>query len=422
MIPEKSTLSNGIRVVLTPMEATEAVTAIVFAKAGSRCEDEKTNGLAHFQEHMFFKGGKKYNSAEAVAKAVDNIGAEINGGTSRQEVAYHIQCAGSQVEKAIDILSDMIINAPFDLAEINKERSVIIQEIKRKLDNPGSQIWTDWQEIFFGNQPLGRAILGPVANIERFTKKNFVEYHSRFYANGNIVISIAGKISSPHNTRLLLEKYFASKPKKRAYEWKCFDKKLCAKPGTVSIRTQDTQQAHLILGFPSMHAKHELSSASRILSIVLGGSMSSRLFLRIRGQQGLCYTVGIHNDRAVDAGFFATYAGVSPDKIEQAVKSILREFEKVLQKGITKKELKKGKNMLEGRFALGLEDSPSVAEFFGNQELFYRKIETPRQVLDKIQAVTLEDVKRAADMIFSRKAVLTIIGPVDDKKRFQKLL
>lgn len=420
MLPTKHILANGIRVLLTPMDGTEAVTAMIMVKAGSRCECRETNGLAHFQEHMFFKGGKKYPSTKAVAVAADSIGAEYNAYTSEQEVAYYMRCAGSQLEKALDILSDMLFETQFKQEDIERERGVILEEVNRKLDNPGRQVWTDWQELIFGNQPLGRPILGPPENIREFDSQYFRIYRTRFYTTDRIVVSIAGKISD--KIMKLVEKYFTSQPPSVGSNWDRFDFTISAK-GAVNVRFKDTAQAHLVLGTLAPADKNRFAPATSLLSAVLGEGMSSRLFLTVRERQGLCYTIGSLYDKCTDAGFFATYAGVTLEKIQQAIASVIAEYGKIYEQGATKRELKKVKGMIEGEFALGLEDSMSMARFFGKQELLHDAVESPREMLDKLQAVTLEDVHSVARTILNPSALcLTVIGPYKNKADFAELL
>ncbi len=419
MLTTKHILKNGIRVLLTSMEGTEAVTVMILVKAGSRCEDVLTNGLAHFQEHMFFKGGKKYPSTKAVAVAADSMGAEYNAFTSSQEVAYYMQCAGSQVEKALDILSDMLFETQFKQEDVEKERGVVLEEINRKLDDPGHQVWTDWRGLIFGNQPLGRPILGPPDNIKKFNSKDFLRYRQWFYATDRIVVSIAGKIND--KALKLVEQYFGAQKSSTGDEWKLFDSRLCT--DNVQIRTKDTAQAHFVLGVLAPEDKSDLAPAARLLAMALGGGMSSRLFLRIREKQGLCYSVGTHYERLYDIGSFAIYAGVKLEKTLHAVAGIIKECGKVFRDGITKAELKKVKAMLEGTFALGLENSQSVAMFYGKQELLHDKMDSPREVLDKIQAVTLHDVAHIAYSILNPKRLcITVVGPYEKKSDFSELL
>ncbi len=420
MLPTKHILENGIRVLLTPMEGTEAVTAMILVKAGSRCENEMINGLAHFQEHMFFKGGKKYPSTKAVAVAADSMGAEQNAYTSHQETAYFMQCAGSHLEKALDILSDMLFETKFKQEDIERERGVILEEINRILDSPGRQIWDDWQNLIFGNQPLGWPILGPPDNIRKFNQGSFVSYMSSFYSADRIIISIAGKIDG--QALKMAEKYFGGRKLPAGNEWQPFSfSAVEEKP--VYLRSKDTAQAHFILGVQAPAEKEETVPATRLLSAALGGGMSSRLFLSIREKQGLCYSVGSAYQGFSDAGWLGIYAGVTLDKIKQAVTGTLKECKKVANHGITKKELKKVKAMVEGQFALGLEDSQSVARFFGNQEVLYSEIKSPREILDQFQAVTMDDISNVAGEILDpRDLRLTIIGPYKDSSEFAELL
>lgn len=423
MFPQKFTLSNGIRVVITPMDGTEAISVMVIVKAGSRCETKRINGLAHFSEHMLFRGGKRYKDKNSIAEAADNIGADYNAETSEETIAFYMQSASSQLEIIVDILSDMIINSRFLTRDIDRERGVVIQEIKGDLDDPATQILTDWQELIFPNHALGRPILGTVPSIKGFTRDDFLKYYLRFYANKNIVISVAGKISDVNNIFDILEKYFGSKPQTKASNWLKFQKSNAHSGNKVFLRKQDTQQAHLIVGVPAFARKHQLSPATYLLSLILGGGMSSRLFSSIREKQGLCYHISTDYIGMQDTGYFYTYAGVDITKIEQAIISVLVEYENVRREGITQQELDKAKSMLEGGLALGLEGSMSVARFFAEQELIYGNIRSIIEILDSYRSLTLDDMFDAISKILNKeKMLLSIIGLFDNKEKFVKLI
>lgn len=418
----KHTLGNGLRLVVSPMLGTEAVTVMIFVRAGSRCETPAENGIAHFEEHMFFKGAKKYPDTKAVAGTADNLGAEQNAYTSQEEVVYYLKCAGSQVEVAFDLLSDMLIYSKFDPEEIKRESGVILAERNGNIDKPQRRVGNEWTMLIFGDQPLGRMIIGSVENINRFGREDFIAYKRRLYLPGNMVVAVAGKAVEDNILRLT-EKYFPL-PEKPVSEsvWPAFRADL-ARRKAVAIINKDSAQAHLVLGVLAPPDNSPQTNAVMLLSAILGSGMSSRLCLSVRERQGLAYYVYNNYARLTDAGYFAARAGVEITAMETAVRAIVSEYRDVYENGVTAAELAKVKNMLEGKVALSLEGSSTVATHCGKRELLCGKIPTPEEMLGGLRAVTLAEVHEAARSILApENLAMAIVGPFDDEAKLESLL
>lgn len=422
MQAKKHVLSSGLRLVVSPMAGTSAATVMIFVRAGSRCETPRENGLAHFQEHMFFKGAKKYPNTKAVAEAADNIGADQNAYTDSEEVAYYIQCSGAKVEVAFDVLSDMMLHAKFDPEEIERESSVIVAELKDGVDDPQRHVSNEWGRLIFGEQPIGRFIVGSEKNIRAFRRDDFVSYKNRLYLPDNIVIAVAGNVEEDHILQLT-EKYFPLE-KKPAVEnvWPAFRVDL-ARQKAVSVITKDSNQAHFILGTLAPPENNPQENATKLLSAVLGNGMSSRLFLSVRERQGLAYYVYNTYQPKTDAGYFAAGAGVDPTAAEQAVRTIVSEYRKVYEHGVTAVELEKVKNMIEGSDALSLEGSITVAMYCGKQEVLHGSILLPEDNMKNLRAVTLVEVHEAARSILApENLAMVIVGPHQDEAKLESLL
>lgn len=417
----KTVLDNGLRVVSVPMTGTDAATVMVFVRAGARTETSETNGLSHFIEHMLFKGGLRYPTAKSVSLAADQVGAYQNAFTNTQTVAYYLQLVGSKTEVAMDLLSDMLLNAQFASAEIEKERGVVIQEIGMYADEPSSLVEYDWERLLFGDQPLGRKVVGSVENVRRFSREDFVANRDRLYVPENMVLAAAGAL--PKNFLALAEKYF-SFPRRPmpGTVWEPFNRRL-ARQERVSFRKKDSEQAYVIIGALAPEDEHRMAPATTLLSAVLGDGMSSRLFLSVREERGLAYSIGTYYNKYTDTGWLDATAGVSPEKITPAIQAILAEFRDVYKNGVKVEELRKVKSMIDGKTALQLEGSDSVASFIGRQEILRGRMETPRQRLARLHAVTLKEVHEAAKLVLApENLAMAVVGPFDDPAKFESLL
>ncbi|MBI3342132.1 insulinase family protein [Candidatus Curtissbacteria bacterium] len=417
---EKLTLPNGLRVVLAPLTSFKSVTAIVLCGAGSRYETKQTNGISHFLEHMFFKGTHKRPSALDISHELDAIGADYNAFTGKESTAYHIKAASQHLPLLLDMLSDMLWNSKFDAKEIEKERGVIIEEINLYQDTPARRVAEIYEHVLWGDQPLGWDIGGEKDVIRKVSKQDFGDYVAARYVPSNLVLAIAGHFDHGQTINLV-NKYYGKNIKGIAPPFLPVIEEQ-SKP-QLAIQYKDTDQAHLVVGFRGLPATHPDRYNLAILGTILGGGMSSRLFVNVREKHGLAYYVRAGNDGYHDTGTLAASAGVDLKRIDDALKYILEEFVTIAHHKVTERELNKAKEYIKGGLALSWEDSRSVALGYGSDELFETRIRQLEEYIREIDAVTAEDIQRMAQFLVTEsKLNLAVIGPFKDSARFEKLL
>lgn len=391
------------------------MTSAIWFGVGSRAENKQINGISHFLEHMAFKGSLKRPSARAISEEVDGFGGEFNAGTSKEWTNYYIKARSGKVESALDILSDMLINPLLDAKEIRREKGVITQEIAMYEDMPMAKIGDYFENLIYQGSTLGWDIAGTKRTVRGLKREDFLDYRRRFYTPDNMVVTIAGGITQKQSLELA-ERYFGPdqirvkaktakidivKPMFDA-EKKSFKKK------------KKTDQTHLIIGFPSKAYGLSTRYAESLLSAILGGGMSSRLFLEVRERRGLAYAVKMVTDHAVDVGYFGVYAGTRPDKAKEAQKVIMDQFYGLAngKYPITDKELIKAKEYVKGHLALSLEDTGNLCGFYAVEELYTGKLRTPAEVYGAIDKVTGEQVLSLAKELFVEgKAYTATISP-----------
>jgi len=412
-------LSNDLPLLTAPTEGTSAVTVLVFAGAGSRYEVQKNRGISHFLEHMFFKGGNKYKSAAEVSTAIDSVGGDFNAFTGKEYAGYYVKVAAEKVELACDVLSDMMLHASFPPEEIEKERGVIIEEYRMYQDTPMYQAGWDFETLMYGDQPLGWDTIGTEEVIRSVTQAEFQKHKDELYTPDNLVVTFAGKISED-KAKKLAEKAFGEIAGKKNYDFKPASTHTGER---VALTTKQTEQAHLVLGVEGVSAVSDDHFAQKLLSVILGGSMSSRMFLRIREARGLCYYISTSTDSYLDTGLFSTRAGVDQSRLHEAISAIVHEYNDVAKNGITKEELQRGKDFLKGKVTLSLEDSEERAHFFGKQALLYSEVRDLPKYFQKIEEVTMEQVNQlAAHILKPENFRLVVIGKETDKKALEGLL
>ncbi|MDP2838249.1 MAG: pitrilysin family protein [Candidatus Moranbacteria bacterium] len=417
---QKHTLKNGLRILLAPMQETGTATVIVMTGVGSCYETRAENGLAHFLEHMFFKGTKKRPTAMDISKELDAIGAEYNAYTGKDRTAYYAKVEAHHWETALDVVSDLFLNATLDQEEIDRERGPVMQELNMYEDMPMRHIGDLWELHLYGDHPLGWEIIGPKSNLKRFMRKDFIKYLNRGYVAENVVIGVAGKID-PKVVKKEIEKHFAGiRTGKKPVFKKALDKQ--STPG-LSLTHKKTDQTQLIVGVRAYSMYHQDRYALSVLSVILGGGMSSRLFMAVRERRGLAYSVHTMVESFHDAGYLATQAGVEHENLEKTVQVILDEYKKISVEQVEKEELTKAKEYIKGKMAMGLEGSDDVVEYLVTQEVIRGEIVLPKEKAKLIDTVTAEDVLRVAQDIFQNKKLnLAVIGPKANKAKLEKLL
>ncbi|MBT4722392.1 insulinase family protein [Candidatus Falkowbacteria bacterium] len=417
----KKVFDNKARLITVPSKDTRAVTLLFLFGVGSRYEKKNINGASHFIEHLMFKGTKNRPTTLDISKALDSVGAEFNAMTSKDYTGYYIKIDSKKIELAVDILSDMLLNSKFDNAEINRERGVILEEINMYHDNPMMHIETTFEESVYSGSSLGWDVAGPGSVIKKITRKQLVDYKNDYYRADNVVIIAAGKVDQ--KVEKLIKEKFVNKLENKKDESLIYSSfKIKQKKPTVKIQYKDTKQVQLMLGYPSFGNQDDRKYALNLLSIILGGNMSSRLFVSVRERKGLCYFVRCYPNYYQDIGNIVVQSGLDKTRIDQAIQVILQEIKKVKTHGVTAKELKNAKEFLRGKTILSLENSSSLAEYYAKQELLVGKILTPEQRTTQFDKVTLSDIKEVANDIFKDELInLALIGPFKSKDRFEKL-
>lgn len=416
------TFKNGLRLVTVPIPSLESATITIWVGVGSRFEDNRTAGISHFLEHMVFKGGKKYKNARQVAETVDSMGAENNAGTTHEWTNFYIKARAALIDKAFDVLSDVVLNPNLKPEDIEREKGVILEEIAMDRDTPIQRIGDVFNEVTFSGSTLGRDIAGYPKTVQQITKNDFLRYRKLHYDAKKIVVTVAGGVNTS-KVEKLVGRYFSALPGKRKESPKAYVSS--QKSSQLRIEYKKSEQAHLIIGFLGHSRSYDKRYSEAVLATILGRGMSSRLFTEIREKRGLAYAVGTSISRYVDIGVFATYAGVDLTRTDEAIKVLVDQIYGIKSKKypISAKELNKAKEYLKGRMALALEDTNAVNDFFGQKVLFDEKIETPEVIFKKIDKVNLNEILEVAkDTFMPEKLNLAIIGPYKDKSRFEKLI
>ncbi len=420
---KRTILKNGLRVITVPMPSFESATVLVMVGAGSRYETKKNNGISHFLEHMAFKGTKKRPTALDIATLIDGLGGENNAFTGKETTGYYIKSASTHVETAIDVLSDMLRNSLFDAGEITKEKGVIIEEINMYEDTPMRKLGDIYEQLLYGDTPMGWDIAGTKDVINSVNRDDFITYMQSLYSPHNMTVVVAGGIDT-EGIEALAEKYFGDM---KRFDILRANKVLeSQKKPAALIKEKKTEQVHIGIGVRTIPLEHPDRYALDVLAAILGAGMSSRLFHEVREKRGLAYYVRTSSDNYTDVGSLVSTAGVDPKRIDDAIKVILEQYVFIRDGGkgdVSSDELKKAKELLKGHFVLDLEDSRSVASFYAHQEIVEKHIDNPADVLKKLDAVTHEDVERVANKYLTDSTLnLAVIGNFDDKTRFEKLL
>ncbi len=418
----RQVLSNGLRVLTIPMQSFESATVLVMAGAGSRFETRKNSGISHFLEHMAFKGTEKRPTAMDISSLIDGMGGEFNAFTGKETTGYYIKSSKDHVETSLDVLSDMLLNSKFDPGEIEKEKGVIIEEINLYEDMPARKIGDIYEQLLYGDTPMGWDIAGNKEVIRSITRADFLTYLGELYSASNLTVVVAGGIDSDETVGLVskhfdIMKQFSTKSFEQLHEQQ-------DKPA-ILVKQKQTEQIHIALGVRTVPISSPKRYPLSVLSAILGGGMSSRLFHEIREKRGLAYYVRSSSDEYADAGTLVSTAGIDPKRVVEAVEVMVSEYSKVSRGGlgISDEELRKAKEFLKGHLVLDLEDSRSVSGFYAHQELLEEKIENPDEVIEQIEKVTKDDVDEVGKEFFKEKSLnLALIGNFPDGQKLESLL
>lgn len=417
---EISELASGLRVVTTPVPTAQSVSVNVFVGAGSRSEEPRTRGLAHFLEHMVFKGTEKRPTTIAIAEAIEGAGGILNAYTAKELTCYWNHVPFDRLELAMDVLADMLAHSRLDQEEIDRERSVVHQEIRRTRDHPAAWCGELLGQALFGDQPLGWATAGTEESVAEIQRQDFLTWMDTWYGAGNIVVSVAGRASPDEVTTLALS-YFGNGRRPAAPAVAPVDGPLPAR--RVISDSRPISQANLALAMPALPRSDPDRYVLQVLNSLLGRGMSSRLFKEVRERRGLAYSVSSSVSRHKDTGVFAVAAGVSPDKLEDAIAVILEELAKVTQEAVPEEELVKARDYTVGTFRLSLEMPMALAQRAGEQLLTLGEIEPIDAVAEKLSSVSAEDLLRVARRVLvPENTALAVVGPDLDEGRLLGLL
>ncbi|UCD08950.1 MAG: insulinase family protein [Dehalococcoidales bacterium] len=416
---QKTVLDNGLRVVSTTMPHTHSVSISYLVGTGSRYETEEQAGVSHFIEHLVFKGNTRRPTSKDISAAIEGVGGGLNGGTDRESTVYWARVARPNFLLALEVLTDMLLNSLFDPQELERERSVIIEEINMTKDVPAHQVHLLTDEILWPDHPLGRDIAGSKETMTKITREMMLDYMESMYLPENTVIAIAGNIQHEEAVDAVSQVTSGWTAKKNKPGYLPYSEKPNPR---ILIEKRDTEQAHLCLALPGLPILHPERFILDILNIVLGEGMSSRLFTEIRDRLGLAYSIHSFNDHLQDTGSMTIAAGVEPRNLTVAVEAIVRELS-LMRETIPEEELTKAKEFAKGRLLLRMEDTRSVAGWTGGQEILTDTILTLEEVVAKIDSVTVSQLQETAGkVILGENLRLAVVGPVEDEKTLESLL
>ncbi len=417
---ERQALSNGLRVLTAPLPHAQSVSCFVMLAAGSRYERADNRGIAHFAEHMFFKGTERRPTSRDLTSTIDGIGGEFNAFTGKEFTGYFVRCAGENRDIALDVLLDMLRHSKFDPEEIEREKGVILEEMNMYNDTPRDRIGTIYEELIFGDNPLGWETLGTKETIRSAERDTFLDYVERWYTPDRMVVGVSGMVGD--DLLPMLEELLGDMSANGGGSFPPVE--LDRSPGPhVRVQHKGADQAHLCLGVPSYPVDHPDRYTLQLLSTVLGGGMSSRLFLEVRERRGLAYYVHGTAQSYTDTGTLVAQAGVDITRIDEAIRVMREQFQRIADEPVPEDELEKARSFAKGRFVLQTESPQGLIMFGLRREVLEGKAVEPADVLAGLDAVTVADVHRVAQDLIARDALyFAAIGPFEDESRFVDLL
>jgi predicted Zn-dependent peptidase len=386
---------------------------------GSRFEDDRLGGVSHFVEHLLFKGTQRRPTAKDIAEAIEGVGGVMNASTDKELTVYWTRVPADRLELAIDVLFDIVSNSQLAAPDVEKERMVILEELKMYLDQPQDYVHSIFEQIMWPGHPLGRDIIGTVESVSSTSRTDLVDYVGSHYRLPNLVIGLAGALQTDAAVRLVSSRL--ALPSVRNGTGYLPAPGPLGQP-TVLLHRKDTEQAHICLGTRALSYHDDDRYALDLLNTVLGEGMSSRLFLEIREKRGLAYDVHSYSSKHSDGGYFAVYLGVDPKKAEEALDAVLTELRDIAEKPVPDSELTKAREFTKGRIRLGLEGTNSLASWLCQQELLMDEVRTVDEVIRRYEAVTVADVQRVAKQVLAQPMQLALIGPFKSDAPFRSAL
>ncbi|MEE8194684.1 MAG: pitrilysin family protein [Dehalococcoidales bacterium] len=417
---KKTTLDNGLRVITSTMPHTRSVSICIFIGVGSRYEAEPEAGVSHFIEHLLFRGTHKRKSSREISEAIEGVGGILNGGTDREVTVYWCKVAQHHFPMALDVLTDMLLNSRFKPQDIEKERRVIVEEINMSYDSPSQRVNLLIDEIMWPEHPLGRDVAGSKQSVAAITREAMLDYLKGQYLPGNTVVSVAGNIRHREVVAAVSQAMAgwsgqAPPPAYAAYREKPAER--------LRIEKRDIEQAHLCLALPGVSFFDPKRFTIDLLNVILGEGMSSRLFCEVRDRLGLAYSINSFVEHFSDTGSLTIYAGVEPKNLKVAIRVILEQLSRLKEETVPESEMLKVKELSKGRLQLRMEDSRSVAGWFGGQEVLTGRILSVDRVLSIVDAITADEIKGlAGELMTAVRPRLAVVGPVAGDEPLEELL
>jgi len=412
-------LTGGARLLTAPMPDRASVSVVLMLSVGSRFEEDRIGGVSHFVEHLFFKGTRRRPTAKDIAEAIEGVGGVMNASTDKELTVFWTRVPEDRVELAIDVLFDIVSDSQFAPSDIERERMVILEELKMYLDQPQDYVHSLFEQIMWPGHPLGRDIIGTVESVSETTRDDLVSYVGGHYRLPNLVVGMAGAFDPDEAQRMITSRLALPQGVNGAVY-------VPAPPAlerpAVLLHSKDTEQAHICLGTRAVSYLDPDRYALDLLNTILGEGMSSRLFLEIREKRGLAYDVHSYSSKHSDGGYFAVYLGVDPKKAQEAVDAVLAELTAIAEKPVPESELTKVREFTKGRLRLGLESTNSLASWLSQQELLMDEIRTVDEVIARYSAVTVADLQRVAKRVLQQPLQMAVIGPFSSDAQFRSAI
>lgn len=409
---KKTTLKNGVRVITVPTPGNPSVTVMVMAEVGSNYETKSQNGLSHFLEHMLFKGSAKRPSHINLTRELDSLGAQYNAFTANEATAYYAKADKKHFKRIFDIVADMYQHPLLPPDELERERGVILEEISMYEDLPQRKVWDVLASLMYGDTPAGRTILGPRENIKKFTRKDFINYIQKYYVADKTIVIVSGDVKEAEVLKEAKKAFKDIPQSKRITKKKVADKQKV--PG-IKIEKRKSDQSHLLLAFRTFSAKDKRVPSLVLISTLLGGGMSSRLYQRLREAMGACYYIYARHDESTDHGVFVISTGINASRIQEVAGAIIEECKRLTEELVSERELDMVKEYHLGHLHMDLETSDAVANYFGDQEITTGKPHTSSEWEEMIRKVTPKDIQQVAKEVFRNDKVnLAAVGNITD--------
>jgi predicted Zn-dependent peptidase len=412
-----TTLDGGLRVVTAELPGRESVAVGIWVRCGSRDEPARLNGVSHFIEHLAFKGTRR-RSGEQITREIEGAGGSINASTGEESTFYYAQVLPRDIDRAVDVLVDMVVGPAFRADQLEVQKDIVIEEIRMIEDRPASLVEDLFSEVLWDSHPLGRRIVGTEQSVRSISRADLVGYHRRMYARNACVVALAGRVR--HDEAVRLVRAAAGRMPARSRQ-RFRPARTRQRAPHVCALARETEEAHLVLGFRTFPRSHPARFALKVASTLLGENMSSRLFENVREKRGLAYSIHSGIDRYVDTGCFYVGGGFDPARVTAALRAVVRELDRLRVRRVPRGELERAKRYVVGQYMMALERSMSRMVWMGENLLLGGRVPDAARVVRRIEALTADDVQRVARMVFQPYRMgLAYIGPPQDEARLAR--